>query len=221
MLHPYFLIVAGGIVAYLIGSVSFSVWIGKIFYGVDVRKKGSGNAGATNTIRVLGLKAGIIVLLLDALKAWGAVKLAPVFAGGSFSQEGLVTYSIILGALAVLGHVFPLYTGFKGGKGVASIVGMVIALYPYAFIAVLSWFILVFLLFRYVSLSSITSAILFPFLVIFVFHEQSVSLIILSILIALFIPITHRKNIRRLLKGEELRMNFKAKRDQSSESDVK
>jgi glycerol-3-phosphate acyltransferase PlsY len=211
MIISYLLLVLGGMVAYLIGSISFSVWIGRIFYGVDVREQGSGNAGATNTIRVLGIKAGIIVLLLDATKAWTAVQLAPLFAGSLLTGHPMINYRIILGAIAVLGHVFPLYTGFRGGKGVASLVGVIIALFPYAFLMILIWFLLVFLLFRYVSLASVTSAILFPFLVVFVFHEQSPSLIILAILIAIFVPLTHKKNIRRLLRGEELKMSFRRK----------
>jgi acyl phosphate:glycerol-3-phosphate acyltransferase len=209
MLISYLFLVFGGMVAYLLGSISFSVWIGRIFYGVDVREQGSGNAGATNTIRVLGIKAGIIVLLLDAAKAWAPVQLAPVFANGFLEANPLVNYRIFLGALAVLGHVFPLYTGFRGGKGVASLVGVIIALFPYAFLVILGWFLIVFLITRYVSLASVTSAILFPFLVIFIFHESSPSLILLSVFIAVFVPFTHKKNIRRLLKGEELKMSFR------------
>lgn len=207
----YLLLITGGVVAYLIGSISSSVWIGRIFFGIDVREKGSGNAGATNTIRVLGLKAGIVVLLFDTFKAWIAVQLAGFFSGGDLQGSQFINYKIILGALAVLGHVFPVFTGFRGGKGVASLVGVVIGLFPSAFLVVLGWFILVFATTRYVSLASITSALLFPFLVIFLFHEQSVSLITLSILIAIFIPLTHRKNIKRLLKGEELKMSFSKK----------
>lgn len=210
-MNAIILISAGCVLAYLLGSISTSVWIGRIFYDVDVREKGSGNAGATNTIRVLGLKAGIIVLLIDAFKAWLAVQLASYFAAGILIENQLINYKILLGSIAVLGHVFPLYTGFRGGKGVASLVGMVIALYPYAFLAILGWFAIVFILSRYVSLASVTSSILFPVLVIFVFREQSISLIVLSILIAVFVPLTHKKNIRRLLKGEELKMSFSKK----------
>lgn len=216
MSEEYIMPVLGGIVAYLLGSVSSSVWIGRIFYNIDVRQKGSGNAGATNTIRVLGLKAGIIVLLIDAFKAWAAVKLAPFFAIPGISADGLINYGIILGVLAVVGHVFPLYTGFKGGEGVASLVGMIIALLPYAFLAILAWFVLVFIIFRFVSLASITSAILFPFLVIFIFKETSVSLMVLATLIAIFVPLTHHKNIKRLMKGEELKMSFAKKKDNIS-----
>jgi len=226
------LLISGGIVAYLIGSFSSAVWIGKWFYHTDVRTQGSGNAGATNTIRVLGTKAGVVVMVLDILKAWGAVKLAGVFAGDSLTATQLIDYKIILGALAVIGHVFPLFTGFKGGKGVASLVGVIIALYsPYIFLIILSWFILVFIATRYVSLASITGSLLFAVLAIFVFHEQNlyliilagliaaifvfheqnVYLIILAALIAVFIPITHHKNIKRSIKGEENKLSFRKK----------
>lgn len=206
------LLIAGAILAYLMGSFSSAVWIGKWFYNTDVRTQGSGNAGATNTIRVLGTKAGIIVMVLDVVKAWGAVTLAHVFAGDSLSEAKLIDYQIALGALAVLGHVFPLFTGFKGGKGVASLVGVIIALYsPYIFLFVLLWFALVFILTRYVSLASITASILFAILAILVFHEQNTYLIILAVLIAVFIPLTHRKNIKRLLKGEESKLTFRKK----------
>lgn len=206
------LLIAGGIVAYLMGSFSSAVWIGKWFYNTDVRTQGSGNAGATNTIRVLGTKAGVIVMILDIIKAWGAVTLAHVFAGNSLNDSQFVNYQIIIGALAVLGHVFPVFTGFKGGKGVASLVGVIIALYsPYIFLLVLGWFAVVFIIFRYVSLASITASIFFAILAIFVFHEQNTYLIILAALIAVFIPVTHHKNIKRLLKGEESKLTFKKK----------
>lgn len=151
-------------------------------------------------------------MCLDILKAWGAVTLAHVFAGGRLSPSQLIDYQIILGALAVLGHVFPVFTGFKGGKGVASLVGVVIALYsPYIFVLVLLWFVLVFITTRYVSLASITASLLFSVLAIFVFKEQNTYLIILAVMISVFIPLTHHKNIKRLLKGEESKLTFKKK----------
>ncbi|MDO9256094.1 MAG: glycerol-3-phosphate 1-O-acyltransferase PlsY [Bacteroidales bacterium] len=206
------LLIAGGVLAYLMGSFSSAVWIGKWFYNTDVRTQGSGNAGATNTIRVLGTKAGIIVMVLDIVKAWGAVMLASVFIGENYDASYLTNYKIILGALAVVGHVFPVFTGFKGGKGVASLVGVILALYsPVIILIVLGWFALVFIITRYVSLSSITSSLLFAILAIFVFHEQNIYLIILAALIAIFIPLTHHKNIKRLLKGEESKLSFRKK----------
>ena len=205
------ILVTGGILAYILGSVSFAVWIGRIFYHVDIREKGSGNAGATNTIRVLGVKAGVIVLLLDTFKAWLAVTIAPLFLVSTSLGITSVNYSIILGALAVVGHVFPVFTGFKGGKGVASLVGVVIALFPLAFLIILLWFVLVFILTKYVSLSSVSSALLFPILVVFILHQHSPSLIVLALSIAVFIPVTHRKNLKRLANGSEPKMSFRRK----------
>ena len=211
-MNEYLLLITGGIVAYLMGSFSSAVWIGKWFYNTDVRTQGSGNAGATNTLRVLGTKAGIIVMVLDIAKACVAVSFAHVFAGDMLSSAQLIDYKIVLGASAVLGHVFPVFTGFKGGKGVASLVGVIIALYsPYIFLIVLFWFFGVVAITRYVSLASITGALLFAILAIFVFHEQNTYLIILAALIAVFIPITHHKNISRLLKGEESKLTFRKK----------
>lgn len=211
-MNQYLLLITGGIVAYLMGSFSSAVWIGKWFYNTDVRTQGSGNAGATNTLRVLGTKAGIIVMVLDIAKAWGAVTLAHVFAGDDLTYSQLIDYKIILGAAAVLGHVFPLFTGFKGGKGVASLVGVILALYsPFIFLIVLCWFVIVVAVTRYVSLASVTGSVLFAVLAIFVFHEQNVYLIVLAALIAVFIPVMHHKNISRLLKGEESKFTFRKK----------
>jgi glycerol-3-phosphate acyltransferase PlsY len=201
----------GAILAYLLGSVPSSVWIGKWFYGVDVREQGSGNAGATNTIRVLGLKAGLPVLVIDAFKAWLAVALAAWMAAEILTSSDLILYRIGIGALAVLGHVFPVFAGFRGGKGVASLVGVIIALFPKAFFLVLLCFAFVFTITRYVSLASVTSALIFPVIVIFVFKEQSTPLIVLSILVAVFIPVTHRRNIGRLISGTENKLEFKRK----------
>lgn len=210
------LLIAGAVLAYFMGSFSSAVWIGKWFYNVDVRQHGSGNAGATNTIRVLGTRAGLIVMALDIVKAWGAVMLAYLFAKLNWSEAQLVDYKIIVGALAVLGHVFPVFTGFKGGKGVASLVGVIIALYSgYIFLLVLGWFATVFILTRYVSLASITASLFFAVLAIFVFHEPNTYLIILAVLIAVFVPITHHKNIKRLLKGEESKLSFDKKKKKS------
>ena len=193
----------GIMAAYILGSIPSAVWIGKIFFGIDVREHGSGNAGATNVIRVLGPWAGLPVLLFDVFKAWLAVDLGNVFVPDFYSVNQLVNYQIALGAIAVVGHVFPVFAHFRGGKGVASIVGVIIALYPVVFPIILVWFILVLVSTGYVSVGSITSSILLPILVIVIFREDHISLILLSILIGVFIPLMHRKNIHRLLRGEE------------------
>lgn len=208
----YFLLVFSLILAYLLGSIPSAVWVGKWFYGIDVREAGSGNAGATNTIRVLGLKAGIPVLLIDAFKAWLAVSLAGWIAAEIIaSTDNLILFKMAAGALAVLGHVFPVFAGFKGGKGVASLVGVIIALYWQAFLLVLLWFAIVFIITRYVSLASVTGALIFPLIVLFVFHEQSLPLIVLAFFVAVFVPITHHKNIGRLFRGEENKLVFNKK----------
>ncbi len=197
--------------AYMIGSVPTAVWIGKWFHGIDVRDHGSGNAGATNTIRVLGFKTGIPVLVIDGLKGYCAVwvaSLTGLFVQGS---DAYINFQLSMGVSAVLGHLFPLYAGFRGGKGVATLFGVVIALYPLSFLIVAGVFALVLLLTRFVSLSSITAAIAFPFVSVFVAGIDTQSLILFTIIIAVFIPLTHQKNILRLIKGEESKMVFRKK----------
>ncbi len=195
--------------AYMIGSIPTAVWVGKIFHGIDVREHGSGNAGATNTIRVLGLKTGIPVLLIDAFKGWLAVMIGTGTSFFEVGSEAYVNFQMSLGVVAVLGHLFPLYAGFRGGKGVATLFGVVIALYPLAFLMVALLFLIVFLISGFVSLGSILSALAFPFIVVFVLNIQSPSLILFAVVIAVFIPLTHQKNIIRLVRGEESKMKFK------------
>jgi glycerol-3-phosphate acyltransferase PlsY len=203
-----FLNVVGIILAYLLGSVPTSVWIGRIFYNKDVRKFGSGNAGATNTIRVLGTFPGVVVLIIDAFKGWGAVHLAYFF-GNNFSfYFQYVNFELVLGFAAIIGHIFPVYVGFKGGKGIATLTGIIIALYPFAFLVALGLFTVVFVFTRYVSLGSICTAVSFPFIVIFVFKITLPSLIIFACMIAVIVPLTHKKNIRRLLNGSESKLYF-------------
>jgi acyl phosphate:glycerol-3-phosphate acyltransferase len=195
--------------AYLIGSIPTAVWVGKIFYKTDVREHGSGNAGATNVIRVLGYKAGIPVMLFDVFKGWFAVQLVKIFPHQFLSPDAITYVMITLAVAVFLGHVFPLFAGFKGGKGVGTLAGMGIALYPFALLVVLGIFIIILIISKYVSLSSILGSIVFPFIVIFLFGESNLGLIVLSILVAVFIPLTHIKNIRRLLKGEENKFQFR------------
>ncbi len=205
------LIVVPVIVAYLIGSVPASVWVGRIFYNVDVRKEGSGNAGATNTIRVLGLKAGIPVLLFDIFKGWFAVFSLSFFSITSLSELQIVYLEMTMAIAAVCGHIFPVYVGFKGGKGVATIAGVGIALYPVAFLIIAGIFTVSFIISRIVSISSIMAAISFPVIVIFILNNPYLPLVILAICVGVFVPVTHHKNIRRLLKGKESRIQFKKK----------
>src|ERR1700761_12778 len=146
------------ILAYLCGSIPTAVWIGQAFYGVDVREYGSGNAGATNTFRVLGKKAGIPVMLLDILKGWTATNLAyfiGVSTTGSYNSVAYTNYALALGIAAVMGHLFPVFAGFRGGKGIATLLGMVLAIHLQAALLCIFVFIVTLFITRYVSLGSI------------------------------------------------------------------
>jgi glycerol-3-phosphate acyltransferase PlsY len=206
------------VLAYLVGSVPSAVWIGKLLYGIDVRQHGSGNAGATNVIRVLGYKAGIPVMLVDVFKGWLAVQLAVWIPVPGLSADMMVYVRIAMALAAVLGHIFPVYAGFKGGKGVGTIAGAGISLFPLAILLVLVVFIIVLAATHYVSLSSILASLAFPLVVYFVIGERHPGLVGLSLLVALFIPATHRKNIKRLLKGEELKFEFRRKKNACNKS---
>lgn len=194
--------------AYLLGSIPTAVWIGKIFYNVDVRNEGSKSSGATNTIRVLGLRAGIPVLVFDAFKGWIAVWLG-IISKMPLSHEYFALFLVTLAMAAVLGHVFPLFAGFRGGKGVATLLGIAVALFPYEIMILVGVFVIVFLLTRFVSLSSITASVCFPFVSYFIIGSHELAYIIFTVIVAIFVPLTHLKNIKRLLKGEEKRMSFK------------
>lgn len=201
------------IAAYLLGSIPSSIWIGKRFYGIDIREHGSHNAGATNTLRVLGRKAALPVLLIDFAKGFAAVTLAclSTYAGGG--EDAVFNFRIILAAAAVLGHIFPIFAGFDGGKGVATLTGAVLAIYPPAVgICFAVWFA-VFLTTHFVSLSSITAGVLFPVLVIFVFGERSLSVVIFSCVISVLLILTHIPNIRRLVAGNESKIYLHKKKD--------
>jgi acyl phosphate:glycerol-3-phosphate acyltransferase len=197
------------ILAYLLGAIPTALLVGKLFYRIDIREHGSGNAGATNTLRVLGWKAGVPVMLFDVFKGWFAVQLVLLFPHGQFSADTILYVQMGLAVAAVLGHIFPVYAGFRGGKGVGTLAGAAIALYPYALLVVLGIFIITFVATRYVSVSSITAALLFPLIVVFITCQHHPGLVVLSILVAVAVPLTHRKNIRRLLKGEENRFEFR------------
>jgi glycerol-3-phosphate acyltransferase PlsY len=194
------------LVAYLAGSIPTAVWFGKAFYKMDVREHGSGNAGATNTFRVLGAKAGIIVLLVDCVKGYLPVTLLPLISPYDVGSVSYTNLQIGLGLAAVLGHVFPVFAEFRGGKGVATLLGVVLSLHLPAALISLGTFVLVFALTRFVSLGSILSAAVYPLSVIIVFHSNNKSLVIFSVIFAAIVIVTHQKNIERLLKREENRL---------------
>jgi glycerol-3-phosphate acyltransferase PlsY len=202
------------ILAYLCGSIPTAVWIGQAFYGIDVREYGSGNAGATNTFRVLGKKAGIPVMLLDILKGWTATNLAyfiGVSTTGAYNSTSYTNYALALGIAAVMGHLFPIFAGFRGGKGIATLFGMILAIHLQAALLCVCVFIVVLLITHYVSLSSIIAGFTYPIGVTFVFPSNR-AVVIYGMCICVLILVTHQKNIERLLKGKESRVNlFKKK----------
>ena len=199
------------LLAYLIGAFPSAVWLGRTFYNTDVREYGSGNAGATNTFRTLGPKAGIPVLLMDILKGWIAVNLVYfVMDNQLMSDEKFFELKLAFGIAAVIGHLFPVYTGFRGGKGIATMLGFMIGIYWQAALLSALVFILTLLISKYVSLSSIIASLAFPFIVIVILgmNNTNSSLIIFSIFVPILSLITHQKNVERLIRQEENKAKF-------------
>jgi len=189
--------------AYLLGSIPSSVWLGKAFLGVDLREHGSGNAGATNAFRVLGKPIGTAVLLFDVCKGYLAVQLAFLQHQIPPGTENWMLIRIGLGLLAVTGHIYPVFAGFKGGKGVATMTGVALALHPYAALAAMGVYLLVFLIARISALGSLIAVLTYPVWVIWVFRSDSLSLRLFSLFVLILVLITHRSNILRLIRGEE------------------
>lgn len=185
--------------AYLAGSIPTSYMVGRFAHGVDLRKHGSGNLGATNTFRVLGWRAALPVIVVDVAKGWIPAAFFPLW-DGAVPLEWALAY----GAMAIVGHVFSVFVGFRGGKGVAASAGVFLALAPWAvLIAGVVWGVVV-LLTRMVSLGSLTAAVVLP-IAVFVTGEPRLELW-LSLGLAAFVIYAHRSNIRRLLRGEENRV---------------
>lgn len=197
-----------GVVAYLLGSIPTAVWLGRLKYDVDVREHGSKNAGATNTFRVLGKKAGVVVLTIDIVKGFVAVSLPFAFSVGEWGSEELIHVQLVTALAAVIGHVLPIFAGFNGGKGVATSLGVVIGIHPPAAGLCLLIFLSVFIVSKFVSLGAIVAAVFFPVFIWAVFKTDSEWLIGFSILLSSAVIFSHRKNIGRLLKGEENKMNL-------------
>jgi acyl phosphate:glycerol-3-phosphate acyltransferase len=206
----FLLIAVLAVVAYLIGSICSAVWLGKAYYGIDIRKHGSGNSGATNTFRVLGKKPGTIVMLIDIFKGWAATSLAGLLViFDAISVSNLVVFQLLFGGLAVVGHIFPVYERFKGGKGVATLLGMMLAIQPEVALVCMVIFIIVLFTSRYVSLGSMIAALAFPVLLFLPrFHPENPILIIFGFILFAVVVLTHRKNINRLIAGEESKANI-------------
>jgi acyl phosphate:glycerol-3-phosphate acyltransferase len=194
------------LLAYLLGSIPTSVWVGKAWFKLDIRDHGSGNAGATNTFRVLGRKAGIFVMLVDVLKGLVATTLAWYLLNlGIIEREQMALWRLLLGIMAIVGHVFPVFAQFRGGKGVATLAGMMLGVQYEVALICIAVFIIVLIISNFVSLSSIIASLAFPLLVLWVpgFQQETPVLVIFGFLLFIGVTITHRNNIRRILKGEE------------------
>lgn len=209
------IIAVGMILAYLIGSLPSSVWVGQAYFGIDIRDYGSGNAGATNTFRVLGRKAGIMVMAMDIFKGLTAVTLATVCMQlGLIPESQLILAKLVFGISAVVGHIFPIYVGFKGGKGVATLLGMVLGINPLAAGVCVAVFMIVLLWSRYVSLSSIIATLSFPLTLLLTNIQPTDDiLVIFGFLFSLAVIVTHKKNILRILNGTENKANFRTKKN--------
>ena len=199
------------IVAYLFGSIPSAVWIGKHYFGIDIREHGSKNAGATNMLRVLGLRAALPVFVIDFMKGFVAVTIMSLMKfDASISPAWIINLKIFAVAASVLGHIFPIFAGFRGGKGVSTLIGAVTGVQPNLAILCFAVWVIVFIFTHYVSLSSMVAGCSFPiFVALFSsslysrYGEASWLFIIFSISVAVLLLWTHRKNIVRLRQGIE------------------
>lgn len=201
-----FLASLAAVLAYLLGSLPSAVWIGKHFHNIDVREHGSGNAGATNVIRVLGWKTGIPVLLIDLLKGFLAAMLPAFFHLAEHGSAFLMNLQIAAGVIAIIGHVFPVFAGFRGGKGVASVFGVFLAIQPLLTASSIGVFLTILFITGIVSISSMIAGISFPVFLFLFFNTPSLLFKIFAIIVGIALLITHRKNIGRILRGEETKI---------------
>jgi len=201
------------ITAYLIGSIPTALIISKKYFGIDIREYGSGNMGATNTFRVLGSRFGTVVMICDILKGMVAValyNLLPYYLSNELDRTNLM---IGLGLAATLGHIYPVWADFKGGKGVATLFGMILAIQPNVAVSCVAVFLLVLYLTRYVSLSSILAGVALPICVLWIYNEKEVFYRVFAVAVAALIVLTHQKNLSRIFKGNESRVPILKYRD--------
>jgi acyl phosphate:glycerol-3-phosphate acyltransferase len=199
------------IISYFLGSIPTSVWVGRAFFKTDVREHGSGNAGATNAIRVFGWKAGLIVMVIDVSKAIAAVSLVYFIPWLKGNTALLHNLQALMGLSAIIGHIFPVFAGFRGGKGVATVFGAMILINFPATLISFGIFAFTVALTGFVSLGSILAGIMFPIAIILILHIQFPFVILFSILVPIIILLTHRQNIVRLFKHEERKFTFTKK----------
>jgi glycerol-3-phosphate acyltransferase PlsY len=191
------------VLAYLLGSIPTSIWVSKAVFGIDIRQYGSGNPGATNTFRVLGSKWGAFVMISDISKGVIATSLYILIPFYLQNELARTNFMIVLGMAAVLGHIFPIWADFKGGKGVATILGMALAIQPIVALICIIVFLITLFTTRFVSLSSMLASVVFMVLILFIFNEKETSYRVFAIIVALMVVVTHQKNIGRLLNGKE------------------
>jgi len=193
------------ILAYIIGSIPTAVWVSKSVFGIDIRDYGSGNAGATNSFRVLGSKWGSFVMLVDVTKGVVATSLYILIPFYLTNELARTNFMIALGMVAVLGHIFPIFANFRGGKGVATLLGMALLCLVVFLITLLST--------RFVSLSSILAGVAFMVLILFIFKEKETIYRLFAIIVAMMVVVSHQKNISRLMKGTENKVPIFKNRD--------
>lgn len=191
------------ILAYIIGSIPTAVWVSKSVFGIDIRDYGSGNAGATNSFRVLGSKWGSFVMLVDVTKGVVATSLYILIPFYLTNELARTNFMIALGMAAVLGHILPIFANFRGGKGVATLLGMALAIQPMVALLCLVVFLITLLSTRFVSLSSMFAGVAFMVLILFIFNEKETIYRLFAIIVAMMVVVTHQKNISRLIKGTE------------------
>src|SRR5215207_1599465 len=209
-----FLLIA---IAYFIGSLPTAVLISKAFFGIDIREYGSGNSGATNTFRVLGPKWGTVVMIVDVIKGVAATSLYILLPYYHTSELDRTNFMVGLGLAAVVGHIFPIWADFRGGKGVATLFGMILAIQPLVAICCVGVFLLVLYLTRFISLSSILASIAFAVFILIIFNEKEPLYRAFAIAVALLVILTHQKNITRLLRGSESKVPILKHRDRKKE----
>lgn len=209
MIESYIQLLLLLLLSFITGSIPTSIILGKIVKGIDIREYGSGNAGGTNVFRVLGWRPALIVVIIDIFKGWlpTAIYATVLFQGQPITNVGVI--QILCGFCAVLGHTYTIFAGFRGGKGIGTLAGMLLALFPIALPLCIIVFIITLILTGYVSLSSILATVALPIILlvlpIFGIQQSTSSLLIFALLVPLFAIFTHRSNIVRLRNGTENR----------------
>ncbi len=229
MIITYYCAIAIMIIAYLLGSIPSAVWIGKRYYGIDIREHGSKNAGTTNMLRILGHRAALPVFAIDFIKGFVAVTIVSLLKyDPNITAPWVINLKIIATIFVVLGHIFPVFANFKGGKGVATLVGAVTGIHPTIILLCLGVWFIVFMISHYVSLASMIAGCCFPVFVGVFLHttylrtgDVSRTFFVFSVLVAILLLWTHRKNIERLKNGTESKIRLwerqaESKNEQSS-----